>query len=204
MDNYLTEISMPKIVLASGSPRRRHLLSSLGWDFDVKMPQIDEFIGNEEPHEATERLALAKAKAVAPEFPERIVIAADTVVVINGLILGKPKDTSQALKMLQLLNGQTHEVVTGVAICFKGSASVSSEATEVSFRKMKVMELSSYVATGEGADKAGGYAIQGKGALLISGISGCYFNVVGLPLSRMGSMLQNMGIDLSTQWMVKS
>ena len=167
----------------------------------VRIPDVDEAIGDEEPHEAAERLALLKARAVAAGNSDKVVIAADTIVVINGLILGKPEDASQSMKMLRLLNGRTHEVITGIAICLGGSVSVSSETTEVSFRRMRQSDLLSYAATGEGNDKAGGYAIQGKGALLIRGISGCYYNVVGLPLSRMSAMLQNMGIDLPVQWM---
>lgn len=191
---------MPEVILASGSPRRKELISSLGWKFKVVVPEIDEIIGYELPREAAERLAREKGSSVAAGFADSLVIAADTIVVTDGRILGKPETPEHALKMLQLLNNRTHEVITGLCLCYKGRISVSSEITQVSFRNMELSELEAYIATGEGEDKAGAYAIQGKGALLVERVCGCYFNVVGLPLNRMSIMMQNMGIDLSLQW----
>jgi septum formation protein len=191
---------MPEVILASGSPRRKELISSLGWKFNVVVPEIDEIIGDELPREAAERLAREKGSSVAAAFTDSLVIAADTIVVIEDRVLGKPESPEEALTMLQLLNNRTHEVITGLCLCYKDRISVSSETTRVSFRNMELPELEAYIATGEGEDKAGAYAIQGKGALLVERIEGCYFNVVGLPLHRMSIMLQNMGIDLALQW----
>jgi septum formation protein len=191
---------MPEVILASGSPRRKELISSLGWKFNVVVPEIDEIIGDELPREAAERLAREKGSSVAAAFTDSLVIAADTIVVIEDRVLGKPESPEEALTMLQLLNNRTHEVITGLCLCYKDRISVSSETTQVSFRNMELPELEAYIATGEGEDKAGAYAIQGKGALLVERIEGCYFNVVGLPLHRMSIMLQNMGIDLALQW----
>ena len=133
-------------------------------------------------------------------FHENLVIAADTIVVIEGRILGKPENSSRAFEMLSMLNNRTHEVITGLAVCWGNSRSVSSEITKVTFRNMNISALSTYVSTGEGLDKAGAYAIQGRGSLLVKNISGCYFNVVGLPLFRLSKMMEDMGLSLSIQW----
>ena len=201
MDNTLRNAeNFPEIILASGSPRRRELLRSLGWKFRVIVPEIDESIGKESPLQAVERLAMEKARAVSGLFHEDLVIAADTIVVIEGRILGKPENSSQAIEMLSMLNNRTHEVITGLAVCWGSSRSVSSEITKVTFRKMNTSDLSTYVSTGEGLDKAGAYAIQGRGSLLVKNISGCYFNVVGLPLFRLSKIMEDMGLSLSIQW----
>ena len=201
MDNTLRNAeNFPEIILASGSPRRRELLRSLGWKFRVIVPEIDESIGKESPLQAVERLAMEKARAVSGMFHEDLVIAADTIVVIEGRILGKPENSSRAIEMLSMLNNRTHEVITGLAVCWGSSRSVSSEITKVTFRKMNTSDLSTYVSTGEGLDKAGAYAIQGRGSLLVKNISGCYFNVVGLPLFRLSKIMEDMGLSLSIQW----
>lgn len=201
MDNPLGNAeNFPEIILASGSPRRRELLGSLGWKFRVVVPEIDENIGKESPLQAAERLAMEKACAVSGLFHENLVIAADTIVVIEGRILGKPENSSRAFEMLSMLNNRTHEVITGLAVCWGNSRSVSSEITKVTFRNMNISALSTYVSTGEGLDKAGAYAIQGRGSLLVKNISGCYFNVVGLPLFRLSKMMEDMGLSLSIQW----
>ncbi len=201
MDNTLRNAeNFPEIILASGSPRRRELLGSLGWKFRVIVPEIDESIGKESPLQAVERLAMEKARAVSGLFHEDLVIAADTIVVIEGRILGKPENSSRAIEMLSMLNNRTHEVITGLAVCWGSSRSVSSEITKVTFRKMNTSDLSTYVSTGEGLDKAGAYAIQGRGSLLVKNISGCYFNVVGLPLFRLSKIMEDMGLSLSIQW----
>ncbi len=201
MDNSLRKAeNFPEIILASGSPRRRELLGSLGWEFRVIVPEINESIGQESPLQAVERLAMEKACAVSDLFHEDIVIAADTIVVIDGRILGKPENSSRAFEMLRMLNNRTHKVITGLAVCWENSQSISSEITNVTFRNMDTSALSAYVSTGEGLDKAGAYAIQGKGSLLVKNISGCYFNVVGLPLFRLSKIMEEMGLSLSMQW----
>ncbi len=201
MDNSLRKAeNFPEIILASGSPRRRELLGSLGWKFRVIVPEIDESIGQESPLQAVERLAMEKARAVSDLFHEDIVIAADTIVVIEGRVLGKPENSSRAFEMLRMLNNRTHKVITGLAVCWGNSQSISSEITNVTFRNMDTSALSAYVSTGEGLDKAGAYAIQGQGSLLVTNISGCYFNVVGLPLFRLSKIMEDMGLSLSMQW----
>src|SRR6056297_444342 len=195
---------LPAIILASGSPRRRDLLRSLGWEFNTVVPDIKEEISRSESAEdAVKRLAVEKISKVAASFPEALVIAADTVVVVDGCILEKPSDTMEAEKMLEILAGREHEVITGVAVSFRGRTIVEREITEVEFRELDAHEISAYVKTGEGRDKAGSYAIQNKGSLLVKRITGCYFNVVGLPLFLLSSMLKTMGIGLPAQWEVE-
>ena len=178
-------IVMPKLVLASASPRRAEILRAAGWPFEALAANIDE--SRREHEDATtyvERLARAKAEVVTPRVPGATVVGADTVVVVDGVILGKPVDEEDARRMLQLLQGRWHQVLTGVAV-FNGNVShpqVAHEVTEVRFAVMNKAEVDWYVATGEPMDKAGAYAIQGLGARFIKGIKGDYSNVVGLPL----------------------
>ena len=205
----------PRLRLASGSPRRRALLRELGWDFETVSPDVDETpLPGERPEALCERLARLKAGAGArhPPAPEAgeelLVLAADTIVVIDGRVLGKPSDREDACAMLRLLQGRPHEVMTGIALCRQGKAlsapagSLLSgvERTTVHFRPLTEHEIQAYAATGEGDDKAGAYAIQGKGALLISAIEGDYFNVVGLPLCHLGRMLEGAGLSLERLW----
>lgn len=157
-------------------------------------------IPGEAPAEAVMRLAAEKGRAVAREWPGHIVVAADTVVTLDGRILGKPRDRAEALAMLQTLAGRTHRVMTGLALFFEDRCLVCSETTEVSFRTLSDEELRAYVATGECDDKAGAYGIQGKGALLVASIRGCYFNVVGLPLAKLSEMLLELGVNMENQW----
>lgn len=179
-----------KIILASGSPRRRELLSSLGLSFEVHRPDVDEsHSGSEQPEELCRRLARLKAQAGAEEFPDALVIAADTIVVIDGVILGKPHDRADAVRMLKMLQGRVHEVLTGLSVCVDGRVMSHVERTRVKFRALGEEEISAYVSTGECDDKAGAYAVQGKGSLLVEGIEGDYFNVVGLPVCRLGMMI---------------
>ncbi len=186
----------PPIVLASGSPRRRRLLEGLGWPFRVVVPEADESIDpSESPAEACGRLAAAKASAVAERVgPDALVIAADTIVVVDRSILGKPVDGEDGLRMLRLLRGRSHEVLTGVGVYWKDRRLAEVERSLVTFRDLSDADVEAYAATGEGRDKAGAYAIQGRGSLLVSGIEGDYFNVVGLPLCRLGMMLENLGL----------
>ncbi|MBQ3395354.1 MAG: septum formation inhibitor Maf [Synergistaceae bacterium] len=186
-----------KIVLASGSPRRRELLKSLGLEFEVYKPDVDEsIIDGESPSELCERLSRLKAQAGAEKFPDALVIAADTIVVIDDLILGKPKDRDDAFNMLKRLQGKWHEVITGITICMKGNILSHDEHTRVKFRELSDSEIHAYVSTGECDDKAGAYAVQGYGSLLVERIEGDYVNVVGLPLCRLGKMLREFEINI--------
>jgi len=175
------------LTLASASPRRRELLASLGLAFRVVVPKIDETLRpNEGPHAFAERLAEEKANAVDESG---IVIAADTIVVQNETILGKPADAAHAREMLRSLSGAMHEVVTGVCIKNATRSVVFSIGTHVAFRNLEDAEIEDYIATGEPMDKAGAYAIQGGAAHMVRSISGSYTNVVGLPLCKLHETL---------------
>lgn len=191
-----------RLRLASGSPRRRALLHDLGWEFDVCSPEVDERpCPGEAPERLCERLARLKAEAGAEGAgKDALVLAADTIVVIDGRVLGKPTDREDARRMLSLLQGREHHVMTGVALRWSGRTISGVERTTVRFRQLTDAEVAAYAATGEGDDKAGAYAIQGKGALLVSAIEGDYFNVVGLPLCRLGRMLEGVGLGLERLW----
>lgn len=178
------------LILASGSPRRRELLAYITSDFAVITHPTDEsFPPNVSPRRGAELLALRKAKAVAGEHPRDVVIGADTIVVLGGEIFGKPKDHADAVRMLQALSGREHTVYTGVAVLSPQGEEVFSEGTAVRFLPLSQEEIEAYVATGEPMDKAGAYGIQGKGALLVEGITGDFYNVMGLPVCRLGKAL---------------
>ncbi len=195
----------PCLVLASASPRRRQLLSELGWKFQIVPAEVDEAIfPGEDPDTAACRLAEAKARAVAARMPECLIIGADTLVLLDGYLLGKPRNRSQGKEMLRMLNGREHSVLTGIALVEGTRSCVAVERTEVRFRFISESALQAYVDTGEGDDKAGGYAIQGQGALLVESISGCFYNVVGLPLGRLSTLLAQWGWGLSSQWRRKA
>lgn len=191
-----------KIILASGSPRRRELLAGLGWNFEVIPPQVDEKkIDGEPPAELVKRLAEEKASSVASRFLGNWVLGADTVVALEGRILGKPNSEGEAAEMIAELSGRTHSVFTGVAlIAPDGRKLINAEETRVTFRPLEKEDILAYIALGESMDKAGAYAIQERGRLLAERIDGCYFNVVGLPLFRVSQMFAEMGIALSEQW----
>ncbi len=178
-------IVMPKLVLASASPRRAEILRAIGWPFEALPADIDESRHDHEDAETyVKRVAQAKAEVVTPRVPGATVVGADTVVVVDGKILGKPRDAEDARRMLRLLQGRWHQVLTGVAV-FNGNVGqprVAHEVTEVRFAVMDEAEVNWYVTTGEPMDKAGAYAIQGLGARFIKGIKGDYSNVVGLPV----------------------
>lgn len=185
------------IVLASASPRRRELLTSLGLEFDIQPAQGPENTPDcGDAGEAVRAIALGKARAVAAQRPGDLVVAADTVVELGGVILGKPADEAEARAMLRALSGRTHRVYTGVAVIAQGRESVRDEQTRVRFRALSDREIAAYTATGEPMDKAGAYAVQGRAALFIEGIEGDYFNVVGLPLCTLGQMLADFGVEL--------
>ena len=186
----MTEYSnLDKLVLASASPRRRELLASLGLDFVIKIPEIDETpLPNEVPRLFAERLAREKAEAITADS-ESVLIAADTIVVQHETILGKPGNEKEAFSMLSGLSGPTHEVITGV--CGKRGAhtEVFSVLTEVIFRALNPKEIENYIATGDPMDKAGAYAIQGGASHMVKAINGSYTNVVGLPLCELHETL---------------
>ncbi len=187
-----------EIILASGSPRRRELLERMGVrEFTVVSPDADESL--EEglpPAEQVERLSRRKAEAVAAQVEaDALVIAADTVVALDGAILGKPADEEEAFRMLSALSGVRHQVYTGVTVTQNGKTLTGHEVTSVDVRPLEAEEVELYIATGECMDKAGAYGIQGYGALLIEGINGDYYNVMGLPVVRLSRMLKEFGVD---------
>lgn len=184
------------LILASQSPRRAELLRNAGISFEVRPAEIDESVREgEDPFEYVRRLAREKALAVLKTAPEgAVVIGADTTVVVDGESLGKPLDGPDARRMLALLSGRSHQVTTGVCVAFHDAegvvvVAVESEVTEVEFVAMSPEEIATYVVSGEPMDKAGAYAIQGRASRWIPRIRGCYFNVVGLPVARVCSML---------------
>lgn len=188
------------LVLASASPRRAELLRQVGIDFEVRVSDVAEEndAANVSPAEVAAGHARQKALAVAAAMPGRLVLGADTVVVRGERLLGKPESEAQARRMLRLLSGGAHEVITAVALAIGegDGASVVAEdqvSTGVVFRTLDEAEIDAYVATGEPMDKAGAYGIQGRGALLVREVEGCYFNVVGLPLSRTWELLRSLG-----------
>jgi len=172
-----------KIILASKSLRRQEILRAVGWEFEVIAADIDETrLDAEDAVNYVKRLARTKAETVAEKFPDRLVLGADTVVVIDGEILGQPRDDDDARRMLRLLSGKWHDVLTGVALISASQVVVEHETTRVRFSEMSAEEIDWYVATAEPRGKAGAYGIQGPAALFIKEIQGDYFNVVGLPV----------------------
>ncbi len=191
------------IVLASASPRRRELLERLGWHFDVVPADVEELkIPGEVPSAMVMRLARLKGESVAASYPESLVISSDTTVALGSEIFGKPKDDDDALRMLRALSGHTHSVYTGLAIFWRGRSLCSCDCTQVTFRELSPQSLKSYTATGEPRGKAGAYAIQGLGGLMIQSIHGDYSTVVGLPLCLLGRMMEELGFSLSELWEV--
>jgi len=184
-----------KLILASGSPRRQQLLRDAGIEFEAYAPDISE---EQRPGEqATDyalRLAREKAEKVAKQFPQHVVLAADTIVVVDGRSLGKPNDERDAERMLRLLSGRWHQVITAVSVVVpRKPAHTNSRTTEVHFRDVTPREIQEYIATGEPMDKAGAYAIQGGAAPWVVRVEGEYSNVVGLPLSLVTEMLHTCG-----------
>lgn len=186
-----------EIILASQSPRRRELLERMGLTgFQVISPDVDEDLGEElPPAELVSRLSQRKAQAVAAKAgKDALVIAADTVVALEGTILGKPADKLSAFRMLSALSGTRHQVYTGVTVLRGEESYTEYETTDVTFRELSEGEIEDYICTGEPMDKAGAYGIQGYGALFIEGIQGDYYNVMGLPVCRLGRLLDRLGI----------
>lgn len=186
-----------RLILASGSPRRREFFRDLGLDFEVLTTDVDEALGeNEAPEDFVKRISLAKALVVAESTPDSWVVGADTVVVFNGRILGKPANSAEALKVLTMLNGRWHEVWTGFAVCCESKMVRVQRAvkTEVLFCQNSKELLQTYVASGAPLDKAGGYGIQDAGGVLVKKIQGSYSNVVGLPSAEVVDSLVHHGV----------
>ncbi len=186
-----------RLILASSSPRRQEILSSLGILFDVVAPDIIEEGLLCAPYDkAVVKIASEKIVSVKDVVDERVILAADTVVVMDNVALGKPTDMTDAKRMLKLLSGREHSVITGLALYYDGKIFTAVESTKVWFWNMSDRDIKFYLSTGEPMDKAGGYAIQGYGSLFIRKIEGCYFNVVGLPVFRLRMLFQEAGIDI--------
>jgi septum formation protein len=189
---------MRRLVLASASPRRRELLAQAGYAFEVRPAHVNEDLRpGEDAIAYVVRLAREKALSVLAELsskgpapPQVVVLGADTTVTLDGHILAKPEDAADAVRMLRMLSGRTHRVITGVAIATAKGVEVAAEVTGVHFRVLSDEEIAAYVATGEPMDKAGAYGIQGLAAKWIPRVEGCYFNVVGLPLALVATMLE--------------
>jgi septum formation protein len=185
------------IILASNSPRRRELLEQAGIGYVPEPADVDESVTpGESPEGYAVRLALAKASKTAGDHSEGVVLGADTIVVLDGDILGKPADAGDAARMLARLSGRTHRVLTGVALvdARTGRSVTACEETSVRMREISPEEISGYVATGEPMDKAGAYGIQGRASVFVEGVTGCFFNVVGLPVARVWRMLREFGV----------
>lgn len=178
------KVELPKLILASGSPRRAEIMGSVGWEFSKAAPDIDENgIEGETPQDYVVRLAKTKAETIAAGHPGQIILGADTTVVINGQVLGKPVDLAEARAMLKMLAGAWHEVLTGVAVVKNGRTITGLQRTRVKFAEMSDDEIAFLAEVGDPLDKAGAYAVQAQAALFIEGIEGDYWNVVGLPVS---------------------
>ncbi len=191
---------MPRFILASQSPRRRELLGQIGIKhFEILVPETDE---SYDPALTPQEIvcAICRKKALAAQTlaadDKALIITADTMVFLDGMRLGKPADKADAARMLRALSGRTHTVCTGVSIVRGQHIETQAETTAVTFRTLSDAEIAAYIASGDPMDKAGAYGIQGKPALFVSGIEGDYFNVMGLPLHRLGQMLKPFGIDL--------
>lgn len=181
---------MSSIILASGSPRRKEILKKIGLSFKQIPAEIDEKTEDNPPKEQATIIALEKAKAVLQNNPDSIVIGADTIVVYDNIVLGKPKDKDDAFKMLNLLSGDYHEVYTGLAVVSSEKEVFETVRTIVRFKELTIEEIEEYISTGEPIDKAGAYGIQGLGGLFVESIGGDYYNVVGLPICKLYCILK--------------
>ena len=184
-----------RVILASQSPRRRELLALVGIPHDVQPADIDEsYLAGERPRDHAERLAREKAAVVAAREPDAVVIGSDTIVVVDGDVLGKPTDANDAVRMLARLAGRSHTVITAVAVAWRGETRSAVEEVGVTFHPMSRAEIDAYIATGEPMDKAGAYGIQGYGATIVARVDGDYFAVMGLPLQRLIRVLGALGL----------
>lgn len=185
------------LILASQSPRRRELLNQMGLQSFQIIPALGEEIvpDNAPPAQAVEMLSRQKAQEIALQFPDAVIIGADTVVALDNQILGKPRDEHDARQMLKTLSGNSHIVYTGVTVCHGNKILTTHEETAIHFRHLTDSEIAAYIATGEPLDKAGSYGIQGIGGLFVDEIHGDYSNVVGLPICLLGQILRQFGVD---------
>jgi septum formation protein len=184
-----------RIILASQSPRRRELLNLVGIPHDVVPANVDESVlPDESPASHAERLARSKAETIAVRDPAAVIIGSDTIVVLDGDILGKPVDAADAARMLERLSGRTHTVLTAIAVARGGRTVSGVESVEVTFRALSAEQIESYIATGEPMDKAGAYGIQGFGAVIVERVHGDYFAVMGLALGRLVGLLEEVGV----------
>lgn len=187
--------SNKKLILASASPRRQELMKDIGCPFECIPSNVKENLKQSLSIDlAIEQIAYDKAKDVFMQHPQDVVIGCDTMVVLNGIALGKPKNEEDAKRMLQNLSGKTHQVITGVAILTENEKLLFHEVTNVTFYDLNENTINAYIKTGESMDKAGSYGIQGYGKILVKGIQGDYFNVVGLPVARLYRELKRMNI----------
>ena len=189
----MSERKRPRVILASQSPRRRELLSLIGIPHEVQPANVDErYLPGESPRAHAERLARDKTQRMRD--PEAVVIGSDTIVVVDGDVLGKPKDDAEAATMLRRLSGRTHTVITAVAVAWRGRLESGVEEVEVTFHALSDADIDAYIATREPMDKAGAYGIQGFGATVVARVDGDYFAVMGLPLQRLVRLLHRLGL----------
>lgn len=185
-----------QLILASQSPRRKELMGLFHIPFIIRAADIDETMDPEKsPFDEVARVSRAKAEATPHEFSD-VVVAADTIVVCDGQVLGKPTDEADAYRMLRLLSGRDHQVMTGMCVLHAGQASVCTEVTDIHFRELTDKEILAYIATKEPMDKAGSYGIQGGAALFAEKMTGDYYNVMGLPVCRLGQLLKKIAPQL--------
>ena len=186
-------MTRPRVVLASASPRRRELLNLVGIEHEALPANIDEsYLEGETPREHAERLA--RGKASATDAPDAVIVGSDTIVVVDGDVLGKPRDRQHAAEMLRRLSGRSHVVMTGVAVRWQGRLASGLEETGVTFRALSDDDIERYIDTGEPMDKAGAYGIQGYGATIVERVDGDYFAVMGLPLNRLTRLVRQLGL----------
>ena len=184
-----------RVILASQSPRRRELLNLVGIAHEVQPADIDEsYLAGERPRAHAERLARGKTAVIVTREPDAVVIGSDTIVVVDGDVLGKPADDGDAARMLARLAGRSHTVITAVAVAWRGETRSAVEEVGVTFHPLTPREIAAYVATREPMDKAGAYGIQGYGATIVSRVDGDYFAVMGLPLQRLTRVLASLGL----------
>ncbi len=184
-----------RVILASQSPRRRELLALIGVTHEVRPADIDEtYFAGERPAAHAERLARGKCVVIAEREPDALVIGSDTIVVVDGEVLGKPADEADAARMLRRLSGRSHVVVTAVAVAWRGQTRSAVEEVNVTFHSLSDADITAYIATREPMDKAGAYGIQGFGATIVERVDGDYFAVMGLPLQLLVGVLRELGV----------
>ena len=188
-------MTAPHVILASQSPRRRELLTLVGIAHEVRPVDIDEaYLAGEQPRAHAKRLACEKADVVARDAPDSLVIGSDTIVVVDGDVLGKPRDEAEAAAMLSRLAGRSHTVITAIAVKWRGVERSAVEEVDVTFHPLTPDEIDAYIATREPMDKAGAYGIQGYGATIVARVDGDYFAVMGLPLQRLVRLMADLGV----------